>query len=126
LAILFDGAEVPDTEYRHLQGTFRGRHVSIYEASSTAFQNMFLLPVVEFPLLIVPASLFAIYTTVKQYREMRSDSGAVLWFVFRFCYILAIVCFDGTDNVRREMHNLVPKFQVAWNNYQSNVTRRSV
>lgn len=68
LAALFEGVEQPDTEHHDLQSTFRGAHVSLYEASTTAIQNMLLLPVLEFPLLLIPASMVAMYTTFKLYK----------------------------------------------------------
>ncbi|EIM86529.1 uncharacterized protein STEHIDRAFT_131151 [Stereum hirsutum FP-91666 SS1] len=68
LAALFEGVEEPDPEHHDLQATFRGAHVSLYEASTTAIQNMLLLPVLEFPLLLIPASMVAMYTTFKLYK----------------------------------------------------------
>ena len=64
--------------------TWRGVHVSLYSAGRAALQNMLLLPLIEFPALIVPAGLFAAYTAVKLYdgnvvgsevdrRRIRSD-----------------------------------------------------
>ena len=47
--------------------TWCGVHVSLYSAGRAALQNMLLLPLVEFPALIVPAGLFAVYSTVKLY-----------------------------------------------------------
>ena len=47
--------------------TWRGVHISLYSAGRTALQNMLLLPLVEFPALIVPAGLFALYSAVKLY-----------------------------------------------------------
>ncbi|KAI0285972.1 hypothetical protein BGY98DRAFT_909310 [Russula aff. rugulosa BPL654] len=47
--------------------TWRGVHVSLYSAGRAALQNMLLLPLVEFPALIVPAGLFAVYSAVKLY-----------------------------------------------------------
>jgi hypothetical protein len=41
--------------------------VSLYSAGRAALQNMLLLPLVEFPALIVPAGLFAVYSAVKVY-----------------------------------------------------------
>ncbi|THH15734.1 hypothetical protein EW146_g4790 [Bondarzewia mesenterica] len=65
LAELFDATEQQDPEHFGLMSTYRGAHVSLYEASSAAIQNMLLLPILEFPILLIPASLVAIYTTVK-------------------------------------------------------------
>jgi hypothetical protein len=48
-------------------GTWRGVHVSLYSAGRTALQNMLLLPLIEFPILIVPAGLFAVYSAVRLY-----------------------------------------------------------
>ncbi|KAI0064040.1 hypothetical protein BV25DRAFT_334870 [Artomyces pyxidatus] len=67
LAALFDGAEEPHPEHGALQGTWRGAHVSFYEAGKTAVQNMLLLPLVDFPVLLVPAGLFALYSAVRLY-----------------------------------------------------------
>ena len=63
---LFGGVETV-LEERKRAATWRGVHVSLYSAGRTALQNMLLLPLVEFPALIVPAGLFAVYSTVKLY-----------------------------------------------------------
>lgn len=68
LCSLFNGIEKPDQEHHDLQSTFRGAHVSLYEASTTAVQNMMLLPLLEFPLLLIPASMVAMYTTFNLYK----------------------------------------------------------
>ncbi|TFY68281.1 hypothetical protein EVG20_g3615 [Dentipellis fragilis] len=67
LLMLFHGVEEPHPENHMLQATLRGAHVSLYEASSTAIQNALQLPLFDFPILIVPASLFAVYSAVKLY-----------------------------------------------------------
>ncbi|KAH9992769.1 hypothetical protein BJV74DRAFT_771504 [Russula compacta] len=63
---LFGGAETVLDEGRRA-ATWRGVHVSLYSAGRAALQNMLLLPLVEFPALIVPAGLFAVYSAVKLY-----------------------------------------------------------
>jgi hypothetical protein len=67
LAAVFTGVEAPHAVNYALQGTWRGAHVSLYDAGKTALQNMMLLPLIEFPVLLVPAGLFALYTTVSLY-----------------------------------------------------------
>jgi hypothetical protein len=63
---LFGGVETELEEGRRA-ATWRGVHVSLYSAGRAALQNMLLLPLVEFPALIVPAGLFAVYSAVKLY-----------------------------------------------------------
>lgn len=63
---LFRGTETELEEGRRAS-TWRGVHVSLYSAGRAALQNMLLLPLVEFPALIVPAGLFAVYSAVKLY-----------------------------------------------------------
>jgi hypothetical protein len=63
---LFGGVET-ELEEGKRAATWRGVHVSLYSAGRTALENMLLLPLVEFPALIVPAGLFAVYSTVKLY-----------------------------------------------------------
>ena len=63
---LFGGVET-ELEEGKRAATWRGVHVSLYSAGRTALQNMLLLPLVEFPALIVPAGLFAVYSAVKLY-----------------------------------------------------------
>jgi hypothetical protein len=63
---LFGGVEAELDGCKRV-ATWRGVHVSLYSAGRTALENMLLLPLVEFPALIVPAGLFAVYTTVKLY-----------------------------------------------------------
>jgi len=67
LCNIFSGIESPHPENYALQGTWRGAHVSLYAAGKTALQNMLLLPLAEFPMLLVPAGLFALYSTVSLY-----------------------------------------------------------
>jgi len=66
LVDLFGGTETELEEGRRA-ATWRGVHVSLYSAGRAALQNMLLLPLVEFPALIVPAGLFAVYSAVKLY-----------------------------------------------------------
>lgn len=66
LVDIFDGAEVQHEEGQRA-ATWRGVHVSLYSAGRAALQNMMLLPLAEFPVLIVPAGLFAAYSAVKLY-----------------------------------------------------------
>jgi hypothetical protein len=63
---LFRGTETELEEGRRAS-TWRGVHVSLYSAGRAALQNMLLLPLAEFPALIVPAGLFAVYSAVKLY-----------------------------------------------------------
>ncbi|KAI0299168.1 hypothetical protein BC826DRAFT_1173848 [Russula brevipes] len=63
---LFGGAET-ELEEGPRAATWRGVHVSLYSAGRAAFQNMLLLPLAEFPVLVVPAGLFAVYSAVKLY-----------------------------------------------------------
>ena len=63
---LFRGTETVLEEGRRAS-TWRGVHVSLYSAGRAALQNMLLLPLAEFPALIVPAGLFAVYSAVKLY-----------------------------------------------------------
>ena len=80
---IFGGVETELDEGRRA-ATWRGMHVSLYSAGRAALQNMLLLPLFEFPALIVPAGLFAVYSAVKLYdgnvvgseadrRRIRSD-----------------------------------------------------
>jgi hypothetical protein len=69
---LFGGVEM-ELEEGKRAATWRGVHVSLYSAGRTALQNMLLLPLVEFPVLIVPAGFFAVYSAVKLY-----DGNAVV------------------------------------------------
>jgi hypothetical protein len=66
LVDIFGGAEVQHEEGQKA-ATWRGVHVSLYSAGRAALQNMMLLPLAEFPVLIVPAGLFAAYSAVKLY-----------------------------------------------------------
>jgi len=66
LVDIFGGAEVQHEEGQRA-ATWRGVHVSLYSAGRAALQNMLLLPLAEFPVLIVPAGLFAVYSAVKLY-----------------------------------------------------------
>ena len=66
LVDLFGGTETEHEEGRRA-ATWRGVHVSLYSAGRAALQNMLLLPLAEFPALIVPAGLFAVYSVVKLY-----------------------------------------------------------
>jgi hypothetical protein len=66
LVDLFGGTETEHEEGRRA-ATWRGVHVSLYSAGRAALQNMLLLPLAEFPALIVPAGLFAVYSAVKLY-----------------------------------------------------------
>jgi hypothetical protein len=63
---LFGGVET-ELEGGRRAATWRGVHVSLYSAGREALQNMLLLPLFEFPALIVPAGLFAVYSAVKLY-----------------------------------------------------------
>ena len=63
---LFGGVQT-ELEEGKRAATWRGVHVSLYSAGRTALENMLLLPLVEFPALIVPAGLFAVYSAVKLY-----------------------------------------------------------
>jgi hypothetical protein len=63
---LFRGTET-ELEEGGRASTWRGVHVSLYSAGRAALQNMLLLPLAEFPALIVPAGLFAVYSAVKLY-----------------------------------------------------------
>jgi hypothetical protein len=63
---LFRGVET-ELDEGERAATWRGVHVSLYSAGRTALENMLLLPLVQFPALIVPAGLFAVYSTVKLY-----------------------------------------------------------
>ncbi|KAI0029554.1 hypothetical protein K488DRAFT_56126 [Vararia minispora EC-137] len=67
LSTIFPSRQTPHPENYALQGTWRGAHVSLFAAGKTAIQNMLLLPLIEFPVLLVPAGLFALYTTVSLY-----------------------------------------------------------
>ena len=73
---IFDGAET-ELEGGKRAATWCGVHVSQYSAGSTALQNLLVipLPLVAFPALIVPAGLFAVYSTVMLYdgRVVRSE-----------------------------------------------------
>ncbi|KAH9975816.1 hypothetical protein BGW80DRAFT_1169008 [Lactifluus volemus] len=62
----FCGAETVHAEGQRA-ATWRGVHVSLYSAGRAAFQNMLLLPLADFPVLLVPAGLFAMYSAVKLY-----------------------------------------------------------
>ena len=66
LVDIFGGTEVQHEEGQRA-ATWRGVHVSLYSAGRAALQNMMLLPLAEFPVLIVPAGLFAAYSAVKLY-----------------------------------------------------------
>ncbi len=66
LVDLFDGVE-EQHEGGQRAATWRGVHISLYSAGRAALQNMLLLPLAEFPVLIVPAGLFAVYSAVKLY-----------------------------------------------------------
>jgi hypothetical protein len=66
LVDIFGVAEVQHEEGQRA-ATWRGVHVSLYSAGRAALQNMLLLPLAEFPVLIVPAGLFAAYSAVKLY-----------------------------------------------------------
>lgn len=108
LAELFDGIENPDSENIALMSTFRGTHVSLFEASSAAIQNMLLLPVFEFPILLIPASLMALYTTVK------------------LCHGHVV----SSENTRREVCDnnirrlcLAHKYQQAWSVFVSKAAK---
>jgi hypothetical protein len=69
----FGGVETEHAEGRRT-ATWRGVHVSLYSAGRAALQNMLLLPLAEFPALIVPAGLFAAYSAVKLYDGNGVDS----------------------------------------------------
>jgi hypothetical protein len=62
----FCGAEAVHAEGQRA-ATWRGVHVSLYSAGRAALQNMLLLPLADFPVLVVPAGLFAMYSAVKLY-----------------------------------------------------------
>ncbi|KAI0048761.1 hypothetical protein FA95DRAFT_1557686 [Auriscalpium vulgare] len=102
LAALFAGNETPHPEHAALQATWRGAHVSLYDAGKTALQNMLLLPLLDFPILIVPAGLFAVYSAVRLY-----DGHAV-----------------SNEEERRKIndkkiidHGIVQKYQEAWGQF---------
>jgi len=63
---LFGGVET-ELEGDKRAATWCGVHVSLYSAGRTALQNMLLLPLVDFPIFIVPAGLFAVYSAVRLY-----------------------------------------------------------
>ncbi|KAH9000204.1 hypothetical protein EDB92DRAFT_1829874 [Lactarius akahatsu] len=90
-------------EVQHEEGqraaTWRGVHVSLYSAGRAALQNMLLLPLAEFPVLIVPAGLFAVYSAVKLY-----DGNVVESEVDRRRI---------SDEKIRE-HAIPPKYHAAW------------
>lgn len=67
MSSIFKGKETPHPENYALQGTWRGAHVSLFAAGKTALQNMAILPLLEFPMLLVPAGIFALYTTLSLY-----------------------------------------------------------
>ncbi|KAA1468937.1 hypothetical protein DENSPDRAFT_834437 [Dentipellis sp. KUC8613] len=99
---LFHGVEEPHPENHILQATFRGAHVSLYEASMTAIQNALQLPLFDFPILVIPASLFAVYSTVKLYgghpvEDARSRSA---------------ICDEKIEN-----HRIPQKFRRAWRGF---------
>lgn len=98
LVDIFGGAEV-----RHEEGqraaTWRGVHVSLYSAGRAALQNMLLLPLVEFPVLIVPAGLFAVYSAVKLY-----DGNVVESDVDR----------QRISDEKIREHAIPPKYHAAW------------
>jgi len=66
---LFGGVET-ELEGGKRAGTWRGVHISLVSAGRTVLQDMVLLPLIEFPILIVPAGLFAVYSAVRLYDEV--------------------------------------------------------
>ncbi|KAH9066571.1 hypothetical protein EDB87DRAFT_1586897 [Lactarius vividus] len=98
LVDIFGGAEVQHEEGQRA-ATWRGVHVSLYSAGRAALQNMLLLPLAEFPVLIVPAGLFAVYSAVKLY-----DGNVVESDVDRRRI---------SDGKIRE-HAIPPKYHAAW------------
>jgi hypothetical protein len=74
LVDIFGGAEVQHEEGQKA-ATWRGVHVSLYSAGRAALQNMMLLPLAEFPVLIVPAGLFAAYSAARLYDGNVVESG---------------------------------------------------
>ncbi|KAI9464525.1 hypothetical protein BJY52DRAFT_1202651 [Lactarius psammicola] len=98
LVDIFGGAEVQHEEGQRA-ATWRGVHVSLYSAGRAALQNMLLLPLAEFPVLIVPAGLFAVYSAVKLY-----DGNVVESDVDRRRI---------SDEKIRE-HAIPPKYHAAW------------
>jgi hypothetical protein len=62
----FCGAETVHAEGQRA-ATWRGVHVSLYSAGRAALQNMLLLPLADFPILVVPAGIFAMYSAVRLY-----------------------------------------------------------
>ena len=71
---LFGGVETELEEARRA-ATWRGVHVSVYSAGHAALQNMLSLPLDEYPALIVPVGLFAVFSAVKLYdgKVVRSE-----------------------------------------------------
>jgi len=101
LVDIFGGAEVQHEEGQRA-ATWRGVHVSLYSAGRAALQNMLLLPLAEFPVLIVPAGLFAAYSAVKLY-----DGNVVESEVDRRRI---------SDEKIRE-HEIPPKYHAAWRTF---------
>ncbi|KAI9440448.1 hypothetical protein H4582DRAFT_1936972 [Lactarius indigo] len=98
LVDIFGGAEVQHEEGQRA-ATWRGVHVSLYSAGRAALQNMLLLPLVEFPVLIVPAGLFAVYSAVKLY-----DGNVVESDVDR----------QRISDEKIREHAIPPKYHAAW------------
>ncbi|KAF8260694.1 hypothetical protein EI94DRAFT_1747745 [Lactarius quietus] len=101
LVDIFGGVEVQHEEGQKA-ATWRGVHVSLYSAGRAALQNMMLLPLAEFPVLIVPAGLFAAYSAVKLY-----DGNVVQSDVDRRRI---------SDEKIRE-HAIPPKYHTAWRTF---------
>jgi len=98
LVDIFGGAEVQHEEGQRA-ATWRGVHVSLYSAGRAALQNMLLLPLAEFPVLIVPAGLFAVYSAVKLY-----DGNGVESDVDR----------QRISDEKIREHAIPPKYRAAW------------
>ncbi|KAI9508170.1 hypothetical protein F5148DRAFT_1198650 [Russula earlei] len=101
LVDLFGGVETQLEEARRA-ATWRGLHVSLYSAGRVALQNMLLLPLVEFPALIVPAGLFAVYSAVKLY-----DGNVVESELDR----------RRISDVKIREHAIPDKYRVAWQSF---------
>ena len=71
---LFGGVETELEEARRA-ATWHGVHVSVYSAGRAALENMLSLPLDEYPALIVPVGLFAVFSAVKLYdgKMVRSE-----------------------------------------------------
>ena len=114
------------TEMEHAEGrraaTWRGVHISLYSAGRTALQNMLLLPLVDFPALIVPAGLFAAYSAVKLYDgnvvESEVDRRRIRYlppFPFKVCRVELTFALRSDDKIRE--HAIPHKYRTAWQSF---------